>query len=81
MQPIDSYSNMKIFARPVGMVANFHYVIQINILHVASALNPRLQITGNTGIGAHSGESFVSFFYSRIELDNLGLWGVVADRE
>jgi len=34
---------MKNLTRPEGMVAIFHYAIQINILHSARPLNPRIQ--------------------------------------
>ncbi|WP_456379774.1 hypothetical protein [Thiolapillus sp.] len=42
-QSLDASGYMKILTRPGGMAVNFHYAIQINILHAASPLNPRTQ--------------------------------------
>ena len=43
-QPLDPSSYMKILTRPKGMAADFHYAIQINMLHSALLLNPRIQV-------------------------------------
>jgi len=44
-QALDSSGYMKNLTSPVGMAAIFHDAIRIHILHSASPMNPRIQVS------------------------------------